>query len=67
MTNLSLRRCRLESGRHETLEKILILYKRSECADPRDRVFSLISLASDYTGREDIFADYTLDARSSLH
>jgi hypothetical protein len=49
-------------GQLEPLERLIVRYGRSECGEPRDRVFSLLSLASDCDGREITIANYDLDA-----
>jgi hypothetical protein len=48
-------------GKSKTLEELLQKYHRSQCADFRDRVFALLSLASDCAGLERVMVDYTVD------
>lgn len=60
IANLSVQRFNLREGRLEPLEILLKRYGRTGCTDPRDRVFSLLSIASDCKGREAAIADYSI-------
>jgi hypothetical protein len=52
----------LHRGILETLEELLHRYANTECSDPRDRVFSLLSMASDCQGQESRLVDYSLSS-----
>jgi hypothetical protein len=52
---------RLKKGRATTLKDLLYLHRKSLCADPRDRVYGLLNIASDCQNGG-IKADYTKSA-----
>jgi len=60
ISNMFIHRSNLENGEPENLEQLLYRYKRTNCTDPRDRIFSLLSLAYDCSGNEEKFADYNI-------
>lgn len=62
ISNIFVHRSSLEKGEPENLEQLLARYSRTCCTDPRDRVFSLLSLASDCSGNEESFTDYSIGA-----
>ena len=51
---------RRTKGERETLEQLLHRYANSECSSRLDRVFALLSMASDCTGMESRLVDYSL-------
>jgi hypothetical protein len=61
ISNLFYHREKVRRGVSETLQNLLIQYSQTDCKDPRDRVFSLLTLASDCYGNEEMFIDYTVD------
>ena len=56
MSKVYIHRC----SKPETLEELLHRYNNSECFDRRDRVFALLSMASDCKGLESRLVDYSL-------
>lgn len=60
IANLSVHRFNLGQGKLEPLEILLKRYGRTGCTDPRDRVFSVLSIASDCKGLEAAIADYSV-------
>lgn len=44
----------------QTLESLISRYRKSQCSDPRDRIFALISLAADCASGCGLKADYSL-------
>lgn len=44
----------------ETLEYLLERYNNTECSDVRDRVFSLLSMATDCPEQESKLVDYSI-------
>lgn len=60
IANLSVHRVNLGQGKLEPLEILLKRYGRTGCTDPRDRVFSVLSIASDCKGVEAAIADYSV-------
>ena len=60
IANLSIHRLNLGQGKLEPLEILLKRYGRTGCTDPRDRVFSILSIASDCEGLEATIADYSV-------
>lgn len=61
LNRLGFHRRDLNEGNLKTLQTLLFDYRMSLCIDVRDRVFALLSLASDCAGMEIKLADYTLD------
>ena len=60
--SLLLHRNGLERYAREPMEFLLSRYcETAECYDIRDRIFSVLSLASEFEGRESEIADYSLD------
>jgi hypothetical protein len=51
---------RTTKGERETLEQLLHRYANSECSNRLDRVFALLSMASDCMGMESRLVDYEL-------
>ncbi|KAE8442947.1 hypothetical protein EG329_002485 [Mollisiaceae sp. DMI_Dod_QoI] len=60
ISNISIHRYDVLDGQRETLEELLYRYSNSECSDLRDRVFSLLVMASDCEGFESTLVDYNL-------
>ena len=56
MLKIYMHRC----SKPETLEELLCRYNNSECSNHRDRVFALLSMASDCKGLESRLVDYSL-------
>ena len=44
----------------QTLESLIGRYRKSQCSDPRDRIFALLSLAADCVSGSGLQADYLL-------
>ena len=44
----------------QTLESLIIRYRKSQCFDPRDRIFALLSLAADCASGNGLQVDYLL-------
>ncbi|KAK4225582.1 heterokaryon incompatibility protein-domain-containing protein [Podospora fimiseda] len=62
LPNIDLHRInRVDHGREEPFELVFQRFWRSSCTDPRDRIFSILSLAADTQGIEHRPADYSLD------
>jgi hypothetical protein len=60
IASLSMHRLNLQEGKREPLEILLKRYGRTGCTDARDRVFSVLSIASDTEGLEETIADYSV-------
>ncbi|CAO2652682.1 Nn.00g020930.m01.CDS01 [Neocucurbitaria sp. VM-36] len=60
ISNIFTHRSKLESGEPESLEQLLVRYSRTDCANPRDKIYSLLSLASDCSGNIESFVDYSV-------
>lgn len=59
--DLSQHRDRQAAGKPTKLDDLLGQYRQAGCHDPRDRVFALLSLASDCAGLERSLVDYTIE------
>jgi hypothetical protein len=49
------------SQKFETLQRLIEKYGQSQCSNMRDRIYSLLSLASDCTDGQGLTANYSLD------
>ena len=60
ISRIYLHRTTNRNGERETLEQLLHRYANSECSNRLDRVFALLSMASDCMGMESRLVDYGL-------
>lgn len=64
--DLFMHRSKVRKGELSTLVELLERYRNTEATDVRDRVFALLSLASDCQGKEKVLVDYN-SSRPALY